>query len=180
MELEQRVQKLEKEVRLLKDELAALKNQLRETEATDSQRNVVDDYMVKIVYTGIYQKVLDSETQKIGFPKNRRTIAAQISVGQKMFVYVTSPVKKIIGLMTVVNEVEETPGRWPYSITLKWDIGPKPGVSFSDVGLDIRPRIGDTLYSITSEKAKVIFDLLNAQEDLSRETIRYLANEYRD
>ena len=69
MELEQRVQKLEKEVRLLKDELAALKNQLRETEATDSQRNVVDDYMIKIVYTGIYQKVLDSETQKIGFPK---------------------------------------------------------------------------------------------------------------
>lgn len=180
MSLETRVEKLEKEVRLLKDELALLKKGLQGKKQTDTQINVVDDYMIKLVYTGIYAKIKDGNSTVIGFPKNRRKLAEQISVGQKMFIYVTSPVKKIIGLMRVVKGIEESTGRWPYIITLNWEIGPKQGIGFADIGLQIRPRVGDTLYAITNEKAKEIIDLLNEQQDLPKSTIDFLASEYGD
>lgn len=183
MSLDERVAKLEKEVRMLKDELAAIKRDMQGKEETDTQINVVDDYMIKLVYTGIYKKIKNGGSTVIGFPKNRRKIAEQISVGQKMFIYVTSPVKKIIGLMKVVKEVEESTdpeSRWPYIITLEWEIGPKQGITFADAGLDIRPRVGDTLYAITYDKAKEIIDLLNDQPDLPMSTIEFLANEYKE
>lgn len=184
MSLEARVEKLEKEIRILKDELAGLKREMQGKEETDTKINVVDDYMIKLVYTGVYAKIKeDGHSLLIGFPKNRRKLAEQISVGQKMFIYVTSPVKKIIGLMKVVKEVEECKdpeSRWPYIITLEWEVGPKQGIAFTDVGLDIRPRVGDTLYAITGEKAKEITDKLQEQPDLSKSTIDYLANEYKE
>lgn len=178
MSLEVRVDKLEKEVRLLKDELVLLKREIQGKEETDTQTNVVDDYMIKLVYTGIYSKIRNGGSTIIGFPKNRRKLAEQISVGQNMFIYVTSPVKKIIGLMKVIKGVEEAAGRWPYIITVTWEIGPKQGISFSDVGLQIRPRVGDTLYAITDDKAKELISLLKGQPDLPQSTIDYLADEY--
>lgn len=180
MELEKRVEKLEKELRFIKDELMTIKRQLQHKEVTDTQINFVDDFMIKIVYTGIYPMIVESDTLKIGFPKNRKKLAEQISLGQKMFIYVTSPVKKIIGLMTVVKEIEETSGRWPYSITLKWEIGPKQGVGFLEAGLQIRPRVGDTLYAITHEKAKTLVDMLNKQPNLPSETLKFLSKEYKN
>lgn len=51
-------------------------------------------------------------------------------------------------------------------ITLTCEIGPKQGIGFADIGLQIRPLVGDTLYAINNEKAKEIIDLLNEQQDL--------------
>jgi len=183
MSLEARVEKLEKEMRTLKDEVTLLKRELQGKAESDIQTNVVDDYMIKVVYTGIYPKIGNGNSLAIGFPKNRRKLAEQISVGQRMFVYVTSPVKKIIGLMKVVEEVKEIKAaageeRWPYVITVDWEIGPKQGVGFADVGLQIRHRVGDTLYAITDDKAKELIRQLNEQPNLSQSTIDYLASEY--
>ncbi len=179
MTLEQRVEKLENEMRILKDEIIVIKKKAQGKEDNDYQINVVDDFMIKIVYTGIYPKIHGDTPIEIGFPKNRKKLAQDISVGQKMFVYVTSPVKKIIGLMAVIEGMHESSDpRWPYNITLKWEIGPKQGVSFSDAGLPIRPRIGDTLYSIDIARARNLIDLLNQQSDLTEDNINYLSREY--
>jgi chaperonin cofactor prefoldin len=181
MTLEQRIEKLEAEMRALRDDFSSLKKEVKGKEDSEYQINVVDDYMIKLVYTGIYSKIKENTNLEIGFPKNRRKLAQEISVGQKMFIYVTSPVKKIIGLMTVKNgmqESEDPHSRWPYNIKLEWEIGPKQGVSFSDIGLPIRPRVGDTLYSIDLDKAKEIINLLNQQDDLTDNNIDFLSKEY--
>jgi hypothetical protein len=181
MTLERRIEKLEAEIRALKDEFSVLKREVKGKEDSEYQINVVDDYMIKIVYTGIYSKIKANAPIEIGFPKNRRKLAKDISVGQKMFIYVTSPVKKIIGLMTVISEMQESgkpEDRWPYNIKLEWEIGPKQGVSFSDIGLPIRPRVGDTLYSIDIDKAKDIISLLNKQDDLTDSNLDFLSKEY--
>ncbi len=181
MTLEQRIEKLESEMRALKEGFSALKKEIKGKEDSEYQINVVDDYMIKLVYTGIYSKIKGNTTTEIGFPKNRRKLAQDISVGQKMFIYVTSPVKKIIGLMTVRTGMQESGdpnSRWPYNIKLDWEIGPKQGVSFSDIGLPIRPRVGDTLYSIDRDKAKEIISLLKQQDDLTDDNIDFLSREY--
>ncbi len=181
MTLEQRVEKLEAEMKALRDDFSLLKKEVKGKEDNEYQINVVDDYMIKLVYTGIYNKIKESTDLEIGFPKNRKKLAQEISVGQKMFIYVTSPVKKVIGLMTVIEGMKESGdsnSRWPYNIRLEWEIGPKQGVSFSDIGLPIRPRVGDTLYSIDLERAKEIINLLNQQEDLSDNNIDFLSKEY--
>jgi hypothetical protein len=56
----------------------------------------------------------------------------------------------------------------------------KPGITLAEAGLDIRPRIGDTLFSITDEKASKIFAALNSQDDLDINTLKYLAEKYKD
>lgn len=183
MTIEQRVEKLEADMRKIKDDFSALKKEVQGKEDSGYQINVVDDFMIKLVYTGVYSKIQENTFLEIGFPKNRRKLAQDISVGQKMFIYVTSPVKKIIGLMTVSRPMQtsgDPNSRWPYNIQLTWDIGPKQGVSFNDIGLPIRPRVGDTLYSIDYEKAEEIIRLLNQQSDLTDSNISYLSNEYRE
>jgi hypothetical protein len=178
MSLELRVEKLEAEILELKKEIARIN---KGSDDKEYQINVVDDYMIKLVYTGVYSKIKGNTSLEIGFPKNRKKLAENISVGQKMFVYVTSPVKKIIGLMTVSRAMQTSKdpnGRWPYNIELTWEIGPKQGVSFNDIGLPIRPRVGDTLYSIDIDKANEIIKQLKKQDDLSESNIDFLSNEY--
>lgn len=178
MSLELRVEKLEAEILELKKEIARIN---KGSDDKEYQINVVDDYMIKLVYTGVYSKIKRNTSLEIGFPKNRKKLAENISVGQKMFVYVTSPVKKIIGLMTVSRAMQTSKdpnGRWPYNIELTWEIGPKQGVSFNDIGLPIRPRVGDTLYSIDIDKANEIIKQLKKQDDLSESNIDFLSNEY--
>lgn len=181
MTLEQRIEKLEAEMKELRGDLSTLKKEVKVKEDSEYQINVVDDYMIKVVYTGIYSKIKGNEPLEIGFPRNRKKLALDISVGQKMFIYVTSPVKKIIGLTSVISEMQESNdpnSRWPYNIRLEWAIGPKQGVSFSDIGLPIRPRVGDTLYSIDLDKAKEIINQLTQQDDLSDSNIDFLSREY--
>ncbi|MFE8698385.1 hypothetical protein ACFYKT_18935 [Cytobacillus sp. FJAT-53684] len=180
MNQERRIEILEAEVSELKGKVNELTNFLIKEEKKENRewnRNIVSDYMIKLVYPGIYCNI---DKPKAGFPKNRRTVAEQLSIGQFMFIYVTAPEKKIIGLTKVVSNLKVTEGRWPYSVDLDWIIHPKLGVSFKDLDLDIRPRPGDTVFGLTDEKAKEIVTALKGQEDLDGSTLIYLKQKYED
>ncbi|GGI12587.1 hypothetical protein [Gottfriedia solisilvae] len=142
------------------------------------KRNSVSKYMIKVVYPGIYRS---KDKPRAAFPKNRRTVAEKIEVGQYMFIYATSPEKKIIGLTKVISSIKKVDvDRWPYSIDLVWIVGPKPGVQFKEVGLDIRPLPGDTLFSISDDRAQDVIKALNEQPDLDKGMLDYLADKYED
>lgn len=147
-------------------------------ESRNWKNNTVDNYMIKLLYPGIYCNI-DNPTA--GFPKNRKSLVEKIYPDQNMFIYVASPIKKIIGLAKVKSQCKDNPGnRWPYYVDLEWTIKPRAGVTFKECGLDIRPRPGDTLYSITEDKAKEIMDNLKKQTELDQSTLDYLANEYKE
>lgn len=141
------------------------------------KRNETSEYVIKLVYPGIY---LEIDELKAAFPKNRLKIAKKVEQGSYMFIYVTSPEKKIIGLTRVLDTVKESENiRWPYYLPLEWVIGPKlMGVTFKDVALDIRPRVGDTIFSLPTDKALGIIDVLNSQQDLDENTRRLLINRF--
>lgn len=177
MDLDKRIGKLERVVEGLVKEINILKKQYGDNDDNEWRNNTVDDYMIKLFYPGIY---CQKDNPTAGFPKNRRGISEKIYPGQYMFIYVASPIKKIVGLTKVTSTVKENVGsRWPYYVDLEWIIKPRNGVSFKECGLDIRPRPGDTLYAINKDKAKEIINKLEAQKELDNSTIDYLANEYR-
>lgn len=178
MELDKRVEKLEKIVEGLVEEVGNLRKQTGFDEESNWRNNTVDNYMIKLVYPGIY---CQKDKPTAGFPKNRRSISEKIYPDQYMFIYVASPIKKIVGLTKVTSTVKDNIGsRWPYYVDLEWVIKPRSGVSFKECGFDIRPRPGDTLYAINEDKAKEIIKKLEAQNELDDSTIDYLANEYKD
>lgn len=142
------------------------------------KNNNIDKYMIKLVYPGIFSIINDPVA---GFPKKKRKIAEQINQGQYMFIYVTSPIKRIIGLTKVKSKLKENlESDWPYYVDLEWVIKPREGVAFNDCGLYIRPRAGDTLYSITESVAKDIINKLNMQKELDNNTLINYANEFKD
>lgn len=178
IDFRERLESLESEVEQLKMRLNELANEeVSQEDENDWKANTVSDYMIKVVYPGIF-KFKNHPTA--GFPKNRKKVAEQLREGQYMFMYATSPEKRIIGLTKVTSNLKIVEGRWPYSVDLEWVIGPKQGIRFADVELNIRPRVGDTLYGITDEKAQEIIDVLNHQPDLDDTTLDYLADKYRD
>ncbi|MDF0727080.1 hypothetical protein PY093_10160 [Cytobacillus sp. S13-E01] len=182
MDENNKIEQLEHKVEKLTEQVLRLQKQmLTITGEKDAnliwKRNATDEFMIKLVYPGIFNYI---NNPTAGFPKNRKKIAQELKPGQYMFLYVTSPEKKIIGLTKVVSEMNVTEGRWPYSVDLEWVINPKPGVKFSDVGLDIRPRPGDTLYALSEEKAQELIDTLNKQIDLDQSTLDYLAGKYKE
>lgn len=178
--MENRVVVLERKVATLEEELIAIKRALNLTEEVPDDRewvsNSAGDWSIKVVYPGIF---VQGKYPTAGFPKNRKKTAEQVTPGQIMFVYCTSPLKRLVGMAKVTSSMKVVGGQWPYSVDLEWVLGPKQGVTFADAGLDIRPRVGDTLYAISEEAAHRIIKLLEDQSDLSDETIEYLANEYR-
>lgn len=172
-ELERKVEKLTKEIKEINKFINRESNEDKEW-----QRNVVDKYMIKVVYPGIYTY---KRNPVAGFPKNRKKIVEEIHPGQYMFIYVTSPVKKIIGLVEVTSDMKEIEdAKWPYLVDLKWVVGPKQGVSFKELDLDIRPRIGDTLYSLNEQKALEVKKILENQETIDDKTLDFLAKEYEE
>lgn len=180
MELQERVIELEKTVDKLSREIKEIKKFINKENNQDRewQRNVVDKYMIKVVYPGIYTYKREPVA---GFPKNRKKLVEDIHPGQYMFIYVTSPVKKVIGLVEVTSEMKEIgDGKWPYLVDLKWVIGPKQGVTFKDLDLNIRPRIGDTLYSLSEDKALEVKAILEKQQTIDDKTLEYLAKEYEE
>ncbi|MGL5037176.1 MAG: hypothetical protein ACRC6F_05495 [Aeromonas sp.] len=178
MDLEQRVQRLELIIENLTKDYNDLKEEINNTEESEWKNNMVDDYMIKLVYPGIYCQI-DEPTA--AFPKNRRSVSAKLCPGQYMFIYAASPIKKIIGLTKVISTCKTKAGsRWPYYVDLEWVIRPKSGVSFSECDIDIRPRPGDTLYSINKNKANIIIQKLNNQKDLEKDTLDFLADQYKD
>jgi hypothetical protein len=181
--MEARIVELEKTVKIMQQEIRELRSII--TKEDEAERpwatNTVEDWMIKLVYPGIY-------TQKYaptaGFPQNRRKTVAQIKPGQFMFLYATTPIKRIIGLAKVTSSmkiINLTENRWPYSVDLEWVIGPKlDGVTLAQAGLDIRPRPGDTLYGISEDVAQEIIRLLKLQEDLTPDQLDLMARQYRD
>lgn len=162
LELLERVSKLESKVKELEE--SYIKNN------KVIKRNRVGEYNLKIVYPGIFKHI---DTPSAGFPKNKKPLAEQMTLGTKVFIYVTSPYKKIIGLAEPIQNMIETDNeRWPYNVPLKWVIGPcVPGVRIKDVDLDIRPRPGDTNFELTEEEAKRIIDILKRQKPLNDDNI---------
>lgn len=173
LELEELVNDLNERVKILE----AASNQANMPDDSDWKRNTVADYMIKVVYPGIYAK---KDKPVAGFPKNRQKTSENIQVGQYMFLYATSPEKKIIGLTKATSSVHEVGGRWPYQIDLEWVVGPKPGITFKEIGLDIRPLPGDTIFSLKEEKAQELIQALKSQPDLDQGMIDYLAKKYED
>lgn len=178
MTLEKRVYELEKMVAELQTEvkdLRAVVSKGDDSDERDWKRNIVSDYMIKVFYPGLY---CEGKEPTAGFPKNRKKTVEQIIEGQYMFAYLTSPVKKVIGLTKVTSTMKEVGGQWPYSVDLEWVLGPKQGLTFKELGLDIRPRVGDTLYGLTDDKAQEIIKKLEEQPDLDIQTLNFLASEY--
>lgn len=187
MNEDKRVQDLEQKVETLEEQIGRVLAKLGlPAEPVDEasqgiKRNDVGEYSIKVVYPGFYRFL---SNPVVGFPRNRRKLAKRIQVGQKMFLYITSPEKAIVALAEVTEPMREDPNpdsKWPYLVPLKFLIWPKlAGVQFADVGIDIRPRVGDTMYSIVPEKAQEIIDLLKKQPDLDQEQLQIRLNRYKD
>ncbi|PLR75269.1 hypothetical protein CU633_22075 [Bacillus sp. V3-13] len=128
-------------------------------------RNKVGKYNLKIVYPGIFRKL---DNPSAGFPKNKRPLAEKMTVGSIVFIYVTSPYKKIIGVCEPTqNMIEVESERWPYNVPLRWIVGPcSPGVSLKEASLDIRPRPGDTNFILNEEEANRVITILQKQGDI--------------
>jgi len=178
--LDDKIRSLQKEIEYLKKEVSELRHQLTISNKKNIQpwqSNFVTDWMIKLVHPSIYAQ---KEQLSVGFARNRRKIAASIYPDQKMFIYVTVPVKRIIGLATVIGKMEVIEeNRWPYQVPLKWEIGPKEvGISLKDAGMDVRPRPVDSLYGITEEIAEKVIQILIEQKDISKEQWDLLANQY--
>ncbi|EJY54822.1 GerA spore germination protein [Alicyclobacillus hesperidum URH17-3-68] len=170
-ELEKRIEALEQEVRWLRQKL-----RVPAASEMPFKRNEVAKQMIKVVYPGIY---IDIHNPVAGYPRNRRTLAMQHTEGQEMAVYVTSPQKVIIGVARVTGPCKHVPSsHWPYHVPIEWTIGPKPGITFKEAGLDIRPRVGDTLFSVNQASMQRIKDLLSTQADLDDGTLKLLAKRF--
>jgi hypothetical protein len=171
-ELVRRIETLEKEMKVVMEHL----NITEQEEDKVIERNKVGEYNIKVVYPGIY---LQRNNPTAGFPWNRKKVAEQLKPGDLVFLYVTSPEKKIIALTRVKAPAKKIDSRWPYSVDLEYLIGPKSvGVTFEDVGIGIRPKVGDTIFSLRQDKAEEIIDLLKKQPDLDENTWQLLIDRY--
>lgn len=139
-----------------------------------SSKGHVSNPFIKIIYPGFLN---DLDYKKIGFPKNRKKLAEQISLRIKQgeiiecFIYLTHPVKKVVGLVRLTSEMQEISSepRWPYQFSYEFIIRPKYGVGLMDVGIGKRCRPGDTVISIDNKTAQNLVEILNKQVDLTEE-----------
>ncbi|WP_195238813.1 sigma factor-like helix-turn-helix DNA-binding protein [Romboutsia sp. 1001285H_161024_C4] len=142
-----------------------------------SSKGYVSNPFIKLIYPGFLNNL---EYGKIGFPKNRRKLAEQISRrvrdGENLecFIYLTTPIKKVVALVKITSEMEviRDQERWPYQFKYEFIIRPKDGVSLIDAGINKRCRPGDTVISMSNEISENLKELLNSQEDLTDEDIQ--------
>ena len=142
-----------------------------------------ESYSIKLVYPGFYLSINHRDlTSMIGFPLAKEKLAKKVQPGHLFFIYVTSPERRVIGLAQAVSAAMFTPERdyrRPWTVDLVWVLGPKmPGIQFTDIGLQIKARVGDSTYSITDEVAAVLIDRLQdmaslSQMELARQRERY-------
>lgn len=132
-----------------------------------------EPYSIKLVYPGFY-RTLDVGIPycTVGFPNNKAKLAKGIKQDNLFFVYITSPVRRVIGLAQAMGAAEyrgDVDPERPWVATLEWLVGPKAdGVSFADVGLEIRARTGDSVYAIPADIAAEFVDRLNTLCDLDQ------------
>lgn len=145
---------------------------------------VGEPYSIKLVYPGFYLGMEAGDaTCTVGFPAIKERLAKRVQIGHLLFIYVTSPERRIIGMAQASGPAEFLPERdpkRPWSLTLAWVIGPKsPGVKFADIGLQVKARVGDSTYSITDEVAAAIIARLQDMEELGPAELEKAKERYR-
>ncbi len=143
-----------------------------------------ETYSIKLVYPGFYLTMRPGDTTcSVGFPAIKERLAKRITPGHLFFLYVTSPERRIIGMAQAAGPAEFAPERdfkRPWSLELAWVIGPKsPGVQFTDIGLQVKARVGDSTYSITEEVAAAIIERLQDMADLRPADLAKQQDRYR-
>lgn len=118
----------------------------------------------------------------VSFPSSKEWLAKQVREGMHFFIYVTSPVRKVIGLARALGPAEfrgdVTPSR-PWVVPMEWVIGPKAsGVTFSEAGIAVRSRPGDTVYAIPEDVAKRLVDALIPLPDLDEAEVARLRSRF--
>lgn len=156
----------------LEEKPAVRHNQLGET------------YSVKLVYPSFYHGISAGEAMcSVGFPSTKEKLAKRIPVGHMFFIYVTSPERRIIGLTRAFGPATFAPERdfrRPWLLDLLWVLGPRtPGVRLAEVGLHVKPRVGDSTYAVADEAASAIIEKLEDMPCLEREELQKQRERYR-
>lgn len=143
-----------------------------------------EPYSIKLVYPGFYLGIkIGDATCTVGFPAIKERLAKRVQPGHLFFIYVTSPERRIIGMAQASEPAQYMPEldqKRPWSLTLAWVIGPKSqGVRFTDIGLQVKARVGDSTYSITDDVAAAIIGCLQDMDDLSEDELRKAKERYR-
>ncbi|MEQ6377425.1 hypothetical protein RZN25_11410 [Bacillaceae bacterium S4-13-56] len=172
--LDQKLDLLTEEQNQIKQQMQQIQNTIKQTKSAkikNVSRNQVGLWNVKLGYPDVILKSIDNPG--IGFPKNKQPLANKVKPGTKVFIYLTHPVKRIIGYGEVSSAMKTVHGdRWPYQFDVDWIVGPCfPGVSFKDVDLDIRPRPGDTNFKIHPKDARNVIDQLKKQRRITQDDI---------
>jgi hypothetical protein len=130
-----------------------------------------EPYSIKLVYPTFYRSLdVGIPYCTISFPAGKEGLAKQVQEGTQFFIYVTSPVRRVIGLARAMGPAEYrgevTPSR-PWVIPMEWLIGPKAGgVSLAETGLEVRARPGDSVYAVPEDNAVRLMDALRLLRDL--------------
>lgn len=143
-----------------------------------------EPYSIKLVYPGFYHALdVGIPYCTIGFPNHKEKLAKLVEQGTLFFVYITSPVRRVIGLAQAMGSAEyrgDVDARRPWVVTLEWVIGPKAdGVSFADVGLEVRARAGDSVYSIPVSVAASLMERLRSLCDLDQVEVARLRERFK-
>lgn len=120
-------------------------------------------FMVKIMYDELLKRI-DSPT--VGFPNTQvgRLKAEKLNDDDIMFIYVTSPIQKIIGLAKVKGPYFRENSRWPHQVPIDWIIPPRdPGVMLKEANITYRPNRGDSEFWISYDSAKLLINKLMVQ-----------------
>lgn len=141
-------------------------------------------YSIKLVYPGFYLTMTHgADTCAVGFPTMKEKLAKRAKPGHLFFIYVTSPEQRIIGLAQVLGPAEFLPERdfkRPWVLDLAWVLGPKiPGVRFSEIGLRVKARIGDSIYGITDGVAGALTEKLGDMAALDQCGLERQKEKYR-
>ncbi|MBL0386826.1 hypothetical protein JJB07_09185 [Tumebacillus sp. ITR2] len=122
--------------------------------------------MIKIVYPDF---LLSTENLVAGWPRTviGLQFAKKVRVGQELAIYITDPIKKVVGIVKVTGDYIHRPeSQWPYQTPVEWVVGPKEGLSLHNLGFDISPNKGDTGYVIGEVRVQKIKDRLASQPDM--------------
>lgn len=142
-----------------------------------------EPYSIKLVYPAFFRSLdVGIPYCTISFPAGKERLARQVREGTLFFIYVTSPVRKVIGLAQALGPAEfrgdVTPAR-PWVVPMEWVIGPKAGgVSMAEVGLEVRARPGDSVYAIPTNAAVRLMEALRPLPDLDEAEVDRLRSRF--
>ena len=144
---------------------------LSQIELFKESESISSGYGLKVLYADWVKRM-----ERLAFPKNRRTVAVNMQPGTKCLLYLTSPIKRIVGATIITGTVEDGEkkwpdhakefARWPYVVPHEL-ITPtlKTGLTLEEAGIDFRPRPGDTFKALNKETFDEILALLVEQDE---------------